>query len=80
MHIRKAAQQDLHSIMKLYENARIFMREHGNPDQWGTAYPPQNMIEADICSGDLYVCTEDGAIEAVFFLSLIHISEPTRRS
>ena len=49
MHIRKAAQQDLHSIMKLYENARIFMREHGNPDQWGTAYPPQNMIEADIC-------------------------------
>ena len=52
MHIRKAAQQDLHSIMKLYENARIFMREHGNPDQWGTAYPPQNMIEADICSGD----------------------------
>ena len=67
MHIRKARQQDLHSIMKLYENARIFMREHGNPDQWGTAYPPQNMIEADICSGDLYVCTEDDAIEAVFF-------------
>ena len=67
MHIRKAAQQDLHSIMKLYENARIFMREHGNPDQWGTAYPPQNMIEADICSGALYVCTEDDAIEAVFF-------------
>ena len=28
---------------------------------------PQNMIEADICSGDLYVCTEDDAIEAVFF-------------
>ena len=54
MRIRKATQQDLHSIMQLYENARAFMREHGNPGQWGTTYPPQNMIETDIRFGNLY--------------------------
>lgn len=35
MRIRKATQQDLHSIMQLYENARAFMREHGNPANGG---------------------------------------------
>lgn len=44
--------------MQLYENARAFMREHGNPGQWGTTYPPQNMIETDIRFGNLYVCIE----------------------
>ena len=67
MRIRKATQQDLHSIMQLYENARAFMREHGNPGQWGTTYPPQNMIETDIRFGNLYVCIEKDTIEAVFF-------------
>ena len=65
MRIRKATQQDLHSIMQLYENARAFMREHGNPGQWGTTYPPQNMIETDIRFGNLYVCIEKDTIEAV---------------
>ena len=54
-------------IMQLYENARAFMREHGNPGQWGTTYPPQNMIETDIRFGNLYVCIEKDTIEAVFF-------------
>ena len=67
MNIRKALLEELKTIMNLYENARIFMREHGNPDQWGTSYPPQDMIEDDIRLGNLYVCTEEDTIEAVFF-------------
>ena len=67
MNIRKTNLEELKTIMNLYENARIFMREHGNPDQWGTSYPPQDMIEDDIRLGNLYVCTEEDTIDAVFF-------------
>lgn len=54
--------------MQLYENARAFMREHGNPGQWGTTYPPQNMIETDIRFGNLYVCIEKRYYRSRFLL------------
>ena len=39
MEIRKSTAQDLEQIMALYEQARDFMRQSGNPNQWGNAYP-----------------------------------------
>ena len=39
--IRHAVKEDIHEIMRIYEYARRFMAEHGNPDQWGpTNWPP----------------------------------------
>ena len=35
MEIRKASMQDLEQIMHVYKNARKFMRENGNEEQWG---------------------------------------------
>lgn len=35
MEIRKTRSDELETLMKMYENARIFMAENGNPDQWG---------------------------------------------
>ena len=35
MEIRKTEQEDLDQVLALYEEARRFMRDHGNPDQWG---------------------------------------------
>ena len=58
--IRKTTEEDLERVMQIYEHARAFMAEHGNPNQWGPrGWPPQRLIEADIASGDSYVCTHD---------------------
>ena len=48
MKIRIATLKDLDSILRIYEHARSFMASHGNPTQWGTTYPPVDMIEHDI--------------------------------
>lgn len=67
MNIRKAASDDLNILLKLYEHARIFMAQHGNPTQWGTSYPPAAILEQDIANGDCYVCEENGIIHATFY-------------
>ena len=58
MNIRKSTRNDLDILMHLYENARTFMRSHGNPTQWGTTYPEKDLILSDIESGHSYVCVE----------------------
>ncbi len=35
MEIRHATEKDFQQIMEIYEYARHFMSEHGNPNQWG---------------------------------------------
>ena len=52
--IRKAELKDLPKLNKLYEMARGYMRENGNPNQWGTNYPSDELITEDIKSGVLY--------------------------
>lgn len=65
--IRKTNIEELPTILALYEHARCFMAEHGNPTQWGTSYPPKELVEKDIQSGCSYVCVADGRIAATFF-------------
>ncbi len=69
MKIRKASEQDFDRIMTIYEHARRFMAEHGNPDQWGpTKWPPEDMIHEDIKNGNSYVCVNDsGDVAGVFY-------------
>ena len=63
MEIRKSTAQDLEQIMALYEQARDFMRQSGNPNQWGNAYPSREMISADIAAGKSYqMCIRDRGI------------------
>lgn len=77
MQIRKSAPEDLAQIMALYAAAREFMRENGNPNQWGDSYPAQEMIEADIAAGKSYVCTEGEEIIATFYFAVEE--DPTYR-
>lgn len=67
MEIRKAEGDDRERILELYTMARAFMREHGNPDQWGDHYPPAEMVDRDILDGKSYVCVEGETILGVFF-------------
>lgn len=69
MEIRKTTMDELEAVLELYEEARQFMRESGNPDQWGTTNPPKERVEADIVEGKSYVCEEDGQLLGTFFFS-----------
>jgi len=53
--IRQARWEDLERILEIYAYAREFMARTGNPAQWGTYYPPREMLEGDIRAGNLYV-------------------------
>lgn len=69
MEIRNARMEDLPEILKLYEEARVFMQETGNGTQWGTSYPPVEQVKADIRDEKSYVCEADGILAGVFYFS-----------
>jgi len=66
MEIRKARPEDLGTIMPIYENARKFMRDTGNKNQWINGYPSHELIQKDIASGHCFVGEEDGCIKMAF--------------
>ncbi len=76
MNIRKAKQNDLEQILKVYETAREYMRKTGNPDQWGTDKPHKEWLEDDIKKGQLYVGQNDAG-EIHFVFAFILGEDPT---
>ena len=68
MNIRKAYEKDLSRCLEIYANAREYMKENGNPDQWGTEYPYGYLIKEDIEIGRLYVADCEGSVEGVFLM------------
>lgn len=82
MRIRKTVTDDLGKIEKIYEYARNFMKEHGNPNQWGpTCWPPMDVIRHDIETGNSYVCVnEDDEVIGTFFFIQGKDIEPTYRN
>lgn len=81
MKIRKTTEADLERVMAIYARARIFMAEHGNPNQWGpTNWPPEDLIRQDIRQGKGYVCLdEDERVIGSFFFDFGPDIEPTYR-
>jgi len=78
MEIRKSTAADIRAIMAIYARARIFMAEHGNPDQWGpTNWPPEAKIRSDIEQGNSYVCIHEGSVIGTFFYVCGKNIEPT---
>ena len=41
-HIRRAEEKDIDEVMSLYEHARKYKAENGNPGQWVNGYPARN--------------------------------------
>ena len=73
--IRNAIKEDYEEILVIYERARSFMKEAGNPDQWGDTWPPLDLIKEDIELKRNFVCEVDGKIQAVF--AMIYGEDPT---
>jgi hypothetical protein len=64
--IRLATAEDLEKILKIYSVAREFMKQTGNPTQWGENYPPIDIVKEDIKEKRLFVIEEDNEILACF--------------
>lgn len=67
MTIRKTVANDLESVMVIYDYARRFMQEHGNPNQWINGYPSAEYILQEINHHHSYVCeNNEGEIVGTF--------------
>ena len=68
MIFRKAEFKDIDRIMEIYEVARQFMVDTGNPNQWIDGYPRRKLIEDDVTKGHFYVSEgkEDGQLHGAF--------------
>lgn len=66
INIRLAEIVDIQKAEEIYGGARDFMRESGNDSQWGSVYPPHEIIVSDINEKRLYVAEERGEVLAVF--------------
>lgn len=60
--------EDFPEICAIYARARQFMKETGNPNQWGDSRPPIEVVRQDIELQRSYVCKIDGRVEGVFML------------
>ena len=80
MEIRHSTEADFDRIMKIYEYARKFMADNGNPNQWGpTNWPPEQLIHNDIACGKGYVCVHENRVVGTFFFEAGEDIEPTYR-
>ncbi len=76
MTIRPTEPSDIKEVMAIYDIARSFMQQNGNPNQWVNGYPSAEFISKEIESGYSYVIVDDSNnITAVF--SLIIGNDPT---
>lgn len=66
MKIRPAVQADLEEILMIYEAARRYMAENGNPTQWNNGYPRKELLEQDIRMQRLYAVLRGDMICGAF--------------
>ena len=65
--VHKACSGDLPRIEQIYDHARNFMEETGNPNQWGKTNPPVAQLVQDIADQRLFVIKEEDQIHGVFY-------------
>lgn len=58
--------EDIDTILHIYEIAKRYMVESGNPNQWNGTYPERKLLLQDIEKEQLYVYKEDSVIHGVF--------------
>ena len=66
--IRRSALEDIPQMQAIFNIARRFMAETGNPNQWEADYPSEALLREDIESGDSHVILKDNRIAATFLL------------
>lgn len=64
--VRRATETDMPRLNEIYAIARKFMRENGNPTQWGDNRPSEASVRQDVKDGNSYVIAKGKHIYAVF--------------
>ena len=77
MQIRPARREDLPAMEAIYEQAKEFMRETGNPNQWNGSYPEEGLLLCDMEHGNSYIVEENGQVIGTF--AFIKGEDPTYR-
>ena len=75
MKIRNTKLNELKGILEIYESARQYMQRNGNPNQWGSSYPDEKIIKADIENRHHFVCIDGNRIMGCF--AFIKGDDPT---
>ncbi|MBB2954631.1 hypothetical protein FHX77_000011 [Bifidobacterium commune] len=79
--IRKAVQADFGAMERNFERARALMAANGNPTQWGSAWPPEQLIREDIDKGRSMLLVDsmgDGGSERILAqFAMCEGEEPT---
>ena len=70
MQIRHTRPEDMDVLLALYENARQFMAQNGNPNQWVKGSPDRAQLEQDMAAGGSYDCTDGERIVGTFFFAV----------
>ena len=73
--IREATITDMPMIMQVMESAKKIMQVSGNLYQWGTGYPSEAIIAADMEKGGAFVIEDDGRL--VGYFAFLPSPEPT---
>ena len=68
MKIRKTTLEDLDIVMEIYKAARLYMKEHGNPNQWKDTKPELEEVIKDINNGNHYIIYDDKAYGVFSFI------------
>ena len=75
MKIRLSPAEDIPAIMAIYDVARQFMKDQGNPTQWDGGYPSAGLIEGRHRGWPLLCCR--GRRAAGWYLAFIIGEDPT---
>ena len=76
MNIRLSQIEDIPAIMAIYDVARQFMKDQGNPTQWDGGYPSASLIEDDIAAGHSFVVEEEEQLVGTFAFIMSSKREP----
>lgn len=68
MKIRASRLNDIDRILEIYEIAKKYMRDNGNPYQWDSSYPSRRIIENDIEQKTSFVIVDDDDIPNATFM------------
>ena len=68
--IRQALLSDLETILDIYDEARVFMGQNGNPSQWRNGYPSKGRVIDDIKENCLFVIQRESKPCGVFFFKV----------
>jgi RimJ/RimL family protein N-acetyltransferase len=68
MEIRLTEEKDIPAVLGIYDQARVFMKENGNPTQWTTGAPDKASLSRDLERRVSYVVWDNGVIVGTFAL------------